>query len=286
MRVSLFTRHLIQLNLAMLFISTSGVLGRFITISPPLTIFFRALIAGIFLYLFCRIKNFKVFNLEKADVLSVFFSGLFMGIHWITYFYSLQLSNVAIGMLSVFTYPVITAFLEPLILKTGFKTNQLLLAVLVVVGIYFLVPEFSFENKYTLAVGLGILSAFFYALRNILVKKQISKYQGSVLMWYQLVVVCVLLSPVIFFYPLEAIPSQLPAIIILALLTTAIGHSMYVMSFRFFSVTTASIMGSLQPLYGILLGFVFLREYPSFETAVGGTLILISVILEGYRSYK
>ena len=46
-----------------------------------------------------------------------------MGTHWIIYFISLKLSNVAIGMLSVFTYPVITAFLEPILLGNKFKSQ-------------------------------------------------------------------------------------------------------------------------------------------------------------------
>lgn len=286
MRVSDYSRNIILLNLSMLFISTSGTLGRYIDLPPAVTIFFRALLAAFFLYVFCRFLKIKLFKIDKKDVLNIVFSGLFMGIHWITYFYALQLSNVAIGMLTIFTYPVITTFLEPLLLKTKFQAKQMLLAILVMFGIYLLVPEFDFKNTYTLAVVFGLVSAFFYALRNILVKKQIEKYNSTALMWYQLVIVIVMLSPVLFYYPLNHLPGQLPAIAILALITTAVGHSLYVYSFRFFSVTTASIMGSLQPLYGIILGFIFLREVPSLLTIAGGTLIMISVVLEGIRSYK
>jgi drug/metabolite transporter (DMT)-like permease len=286
MQISAYTRNVILLNLSMLFVSTSGVLGRYIALPPPLTIFFRAVLAGFFLYLYCYIRKINLFKIDKEDVVSIALSGIFMGVHWITYFYSLQLSNVAIGMLTIFTYPVMTVFLEPLLLKTKFQANQMILAVLVVIGIYFLVPEFSFENEYTLAVAFGLVSAFFYALRNILVKKHIVQYHGTALMWYQLVIIVVFLFPVLFFFPTEMLPHQLPALAVLALLTTAIGHSLYVMSFRYFSVTTASIMGSLQPLYGIILGIIFLNEIPSLFTIIGGGLIMISVVLEGIRSYR
>ncbi|XLS27608.1 DMT family transporter [Flavobacteriaceae bacterium M23B6Z8] len=286
MRLSGYARNLVILNLSMLFISTSGALGRYITTVPPVTIFFRALIAAIFLYAFCRYKGINVLKPLGNDLKSIALSGLFMGIHWVTYFYSLQLSNVAIGMLSIFTYPVITTFLEPLLLKTKFQPFQLLLALLVVLGIYFLVPEFSFKNDHTLAVLLGVISALFYALRNILVKKHINNYHGTAIMWYQLVVVIIFLMPFLLFYSLDDVWTQLPALATLALLTTAIGHSLYVVSFRFFSVSTASIMGSLQPLYGICIGFLFLGEYPAMETIIGGALILASVVLEGIRSFR
>ncbi|WP_340198788.1 DMT family transporter [Ascidiimonas sp. W6] len=286
MQVSPYVRHLVLLNLSMLFISTSGVLGRYIALPPPLTIFCRALLALFFLFFYCYFTKINLFQRLGKDTKTIFFSGIFMGVHWITYFYALKFSNVAIGMLSIFTYPVITIFLEPILLKTTFQKNQLFLAILVVVGIFFLVPEFSFDNRYTLAVFLGVISAFFYALRNILVKKQIGKYQATALMWYQLLIIVLMLIPTLFLFPLDGIADQLPALAILALLTTAVGHSLYVMSFRYFSVSTASIMGSLQPLYGIILGFVFLREYPTPSTIIGGILILTSVVLEGVRSYK
>ena len=64
-----------------------------------------------------------------------------MTTHWVTYFYALQWSNVAIGMLSLFTYPVITALLEPLILKTKFQKHHLILGFIVLIGVYFLAPD-------------------------------------------------------------------------------------------------------------------------------------------------
>ena len=229
-----YLRQLLELNLAMMLISTSGALGRYITLAPPLTILLRAFMALSLLYLFCQIRKISLFKVDKKDITGIVFGGIFMGAHWITYFYALQLSNVAIGMLSIFTYPVITAFLEPILLKSRFNRSQLLLALLVLVGIYFLVPEFSLENSYTVAVLLGVLSALFYSLRNIIVKKHIPRYHGIALMWYQLLVITIFLLPVIPFFPWSGAVGQLPAILMLALLTTAIGHTLYVMSFRHF----------------------------------------------------
>lgn len=209
-----------------------------------------------------------------------------MGIHWVTYFYSLSLSSVAIGMLSIYTYPVITTFLEPLLLKTRFSKMHLGLAVLVLFGIYFLVPEFSLENEQTLAVAFGVTSAFFYSLRNLLMKQEVEKYNGSVLMMYQMIIITIMLSPVLFLFDLSAVPSQLAPILVLAVVTTCFGHTLLLMSFRNFSVTTASIISSAQPVYGILLGLLFLGEYPAINTIIGGALIIFAVFAEIIRSMK
>jgi drug/metabolite transporter (DMT)-like permease len=279
-------KHILELNFAVVLISTSGTLGRYITLYPFVTITFRAILAGIVLYLFCRFRKFKINIANKKDLFKVVVGGCLMGIHWVTYFYSLSLSSVAIGMLSIYTYPVITTFLEPLLLKTRFSKMHLGLAVLVLFGIYFLVPEFSFENDQTLAVAFGVTSAFFYSLRNLLMKQEVEKYNGSVLMMYQMVVITIMLSPVLFLFDLSAVPSQLAPILVLAVITTCFGHTLLLMSFRNFSVTTASIISSAQPVYGILLGLLFLGEYPAVNTIIGGVLIVFAVFAEIFRSIK
>ncbi len=269
----------------MIFVSTSGALGRYVELPVPLTIFSRAALALLALWLYCKYKGISL-RIGKEDSLHILLSGLLMGLHWLLYFYALQLSNVAIGMLSMFTYPVITSFLEPLVLRTKFHKVHLLLGILVLIGIYFLVPDHDAGNSYTLAVGLGVLSAFFYALRNLVLKTKVVKYNGSMLMCYQVGIVVLLLVPALFFFDLKAIGPQWKALAALAILTTALGHTMFLRSFKHFSITTASIISSVQPVYGILIGAVFLGEIPALQTILGGLLILSSVVIESVLSYK
>lgn len=207
-----------------------------------------------------------------------------MAAHWVTYFYALQLSNVAIGMLSIFTYPVMTALLEPILLKTKFQASQLLLAGIVLVGIFFLVPELDLSNNITQGVLMGLLSALVYSIRNIILKTKVADFNGSIIMFYQMVVTLVLLAPVLLLYSSVEVPRFLGQIVILGLVTTAIGHTLFLQSFKHFSVSTASIMSSIQPIYGILLGMIFLKEFPNGQSLIGGTLILLTVVIESRRA--
>lgn len=278
-------KNLLALNIAVLLISTSGPLGRYIDMPVPIIIGSRAFFAGILLFIFCKWKKFS-FSLKNKDRKTIIAGGVLLGVHWVTYFYALKLSNVAIGMLSLFTFPIITAFLEPLLLKTKFQKTHLALGALVLVGIYFLVPEFSNENSYAKAVGLGVFSAVCFSLRNIIMKSKVEEYHGSILMFYQLVIVSFFLVPFFFILDTSNIVSPLPATLILALLTTAVGHTLFLLSLKSFSTTTTSIIGSVQPVYGILLGMLFLKEYPEWTTLFGGGLILLSVVIESVRTYE
>lgn len=275
----------LELNLAMLLVSTSGALGRYIQLAPALTIAARAAIAFIILFGYCKIKGVSL-EVSKSHIIPIVLSGLFLGGHWVTYFYSLQWSNVAIGMLSLFTYPILTAFLEPIFLKTQLQRMHLLLGVLVLIGIYYLVPDFSLENSNTLAVLIGLFSALLYALRNVILKKQVSAYNGSSLMAWQMAVIAIVLSPFFWIEDSSEIVSQLPWIFTLAIVTTVLGHTLFLMCFKYFSITSISILSSIQPIYGIIIGAIFLKEIPTFQTIIGGILILAAVVIESLRTQK
>ncbi len=269
----------------MLLLGTSGPFGKFIDLPVPLTIGIRAAMAFFLLFVYCKWRGIS-FRLRRQDVFPILLSGFLMCIHWISYFKALQLSNVAIGMLSLFTYPVITAFLEPFFLKTKFQAIHLVLAILVLFGIYFLVPNFSFDNGHTIAIGIGVFSAFCYAVRNLILKTKVDKYNGSILMTYQMIIVTVLLLPVYFMYDLVEVSDQWQGLVGLVVITTALGHTMFVNTFKYFSITTVSIISCIQPIYGIIIGALFLSEIPTWTTLLGGTMILISVIIESIRSYR
>jgi len=279
-------KQLFELVLATLFISTSGALGKFIDMPPPVTVWWRAFLAAIFIYVFIRFKKISLRIDSKRDLVTFILSALFMGIHWITYFYALKFSNVALGMLSLFTYPVITALLEPLFFKVKLNPIHILLGVVVLIGIYVLAPDFDLQSAQVKGVLLGVISALFYSLRLLLLKKYTDKYHGSMLMFYQISIVSVVMLPVIFMMDTSGIQTQFTAVLLLALLTTAIGHTLFLQSLKYFSVGTASIISSIQPIFGIIIAYIFLNEIPTWNTFWGGALILSTVVIESIRSQK
>ena len=279
-------KNLSGLLLATLFISTSGVLGKYIAMPSEVIVWFRSVFAMVFLYIFIRFKKIDLTLKSKKHIVPFVISGLFMAAHWITYFYALKLSNVAIGMLSLYTFPVMTALLEPLFLKVKFSPIHIFLGLLVLLGIYILAPEFTLGNTQVQGILFGLLSALCYSIRILILKQYVTQYNGTMLMFYQTLIITICLVPVLFFMDLSGLQSQFPYLILIALITTAIGHTMMVHSFKHFSVSTASIISSVQPVFGIILAFIFLNEIPNMNTFIGGSLILATVIIESIRSKK
>ena len=271
--------HLLLLNVSILLISTSGVLGRSIALDPKAVIFYRsALAALLFALYFLGKRQATVFR--RPPSLANGIAGFLMAAHWVTYFYALQWSNVAVGMLSLFTYPVITALLEPLFFAVKYSKIRLLLAGLMLFGIYLLVPEFELENQQFKAVGIGVFSAFCYAARNLVLKKSIHKESGMQMMFYQVIIVAIILIPFANETPYQAVLGEWKSLLLLAFFTTVLGHSLFLQSLKYFSVTRASLISCAQPLYGIVLAGFLLQELPEMKTLFGGLLILAAVAIE------
>ena len=172
-------------------------------------------------------------------------------------------------------------------MKVKFNQIYLVLGLLILGGLSFLVPEFNFESTQIKGILFGVFSALCYAIRILILKKHVANYNGTMLMFYQTVIITDLaIANLVFHGSLSGLQSQLPFLLLLALLTTAVGHSLLLHALKFFSATTTTIISSLQPIFGIGLAVFFLNEIPNFNTYIGGGLILLTVVIESIRSKK
>ena len=275
-------RHLAELLLAIFVMSSSGALGRYLDLPVPFAIWARCAIAAVALFSILLLFNQSI-RIRSADRVKLVLPTLLMGAHWLTYFHALKLSGVAVGMLTLFTYPLMTSLLEPFMLKIKPIGRHIPLAFLALLGIYFLVPEFNLANDQTLGVLFGLMAALTYSVRNILIRKNISNISGVLSMGYQLVGLSVLLAPSIFLFPLDfqnIIVNKGLALLSLGIITTAIGHTLFVKSFGYLTVTTVSILSNLTPILGIILGALWLGEIPERGVYFGGSIILMVTIIE------
>lgn len=209
-----------------------------------------------------------------------------MAIHWVSYFYALSLSSIAIAMLTLHIFPALTTILEPLILKTKFEFYHLILAICVIAGIWIILPSFDLNDKIVLATFCGIISALSYALRNIWTRKIMIHYNASLVMFYHLCIMTLLLSPFLAVKSSAALHYDWSYILALALVTTVIGHTLLVNSLKHFSAVSVSLISSIIPVYGILWGIFLLSEFPDKKTLMGGAFIMATFLIESYVSNK
>ncbi len=273
-------QSLFYLHIAVLLFGGTALFSKLIDLSALDITFYRATVATIalFLLLIFQKKQIKLFNIK--DYMIAVLLGVVVGIHWITYFAGMQMAGIAIGMIAFFTYPVITVFMEPLFNKSKPKVKDLLSAIVVIFGVYLLIPDVNLGNQVTLGIVTGISSAFFFSLRNIIHKNYFSHYSGSHTMFYQTLVVSIMLLVFIDVKPTNISSTNGLLILLVGVVFTALPHALFASSLRYLSATTVGLISCLQPLYGSILAFVLLQEKVSVETAIGGTLIVSAAIFE------
>jgi len=171
-------------------------------------------------------------------------------------------------------------FIEPFFHGNKPKLKDLLSAAVVMLGIYLLIPDADFGNDVTLGVLTGIVSAFFFAFRNIIHKRYFSQYSGPQTMFYQTIVASLLLCAFIEVPVMQVSHYDLGLLVVAGVIFTATPHSLFAASLQYLSAATAGLISCLQPLYGTFLAFLLLHEQPSLLTLVGGALVISAAFYE------
>jgi drug/metabolite transporter (DMT)-like permease len=73
-------------------------------------------------------------------------------------------------------------------------------------------------------------------------------------------------------------------LLVLGVFCTALAHTMFIGSLRRVSAHTASVVASLEPVYGIALAVLLLGEVPSPRTFVGALLIVGAALVATRRA--
>lgn len=273
-------QSLIYLHIAVLLFGGTALFAKLIGLSALDITAYRAAIAGLAICVLLSLQK-KPIKLHRAkDYVIAILLGIAVGIHWVTYFAGMQLAGITVGMLAFFTYPVITVFLEPLLNKSKPKTKDIISAVVVIFGIYLLIPNVNLGDDITLGVLTGVVSALFFALRNITHKRYFSEYGGPQTMFYQTLVASLMLCAFIEVPITEINDTDLILLLIAGVVFTAMPHSLFAASLKHLSAATAGLISCLQPLYGTILAIIILHERPSVMTLIGGALIVSAACFE------
>ena len=120
----------------------TGILGKLIHKDALHIVWYRTLIAFVALGLFLLYLG-KDFRLTKKMAPKVIVVGLVVAIHWMTFYYSIQLSTASLAIVCLSTTTLHVSWLEPLVMNKKFSLRQLLMGLVVISGISFVSLDFS-----------------------------------------------------------------------------------------------------------------------------------------------
>lgn len=265
-----------SLYLSVLLLSTNGLFARSINLDATSITVLRSMIAaaGILLLLLLQRRGLRLPNVKTTIVtLSL---GVCLGLHWITFFHSMQVSSVTVGIVSLFSYPVITVLLEPHFGARALQKRDIVAAILVFSGVAVMATTKNEQQGNVLAgVFWGVSSATLFALRNVSQKYWLHHVASGNIMLYQVAAVALLFAVFADWQSIHHLNSHNWLLLtILGLVCTAGAHTLVTISLKRLAAKSVALISCLQPFLASLLAWLVLSEAPSPQIVIGGLLIV------------
>lgn len=279
----------IQLHIAVFLAGFTAVLGELIKLNEGLLVWYRMLFTAIILGVVMLVrKEFK--RQPFKEILRMAGVGSIIAFHWVTFYGSVKYGNISVALVCLSSAGFFSALLEPIILRRKIIPAELGLGLMAIAGIYII---FDFHPQFKLGIIYGLLAAFGSALFPIFNKQLIERVKPRELTFYEMaggfIFLCISL-PVYLHYTDDVeyfIPTASDAgwLTVLVVLCTVVCFDLQLKALEKISAFTCNLMYNLEPLYGIILAFIFFDEAKVFHGGfyIGVALILLAIVFQMVR---
>jgi drug/metabolite transporter (DMT)-like permease len=272
--MSVHTRNLLRLHAAVLLFGLAGLFGKFLDLAPAVIVFGRVGFASLVLLAASAYGRLPLWPRSWGGLGAFLALGVLLAVHWTTFFHSVQVSSVAIALITYSTFPVFVAVLEPPLFREKLRIIDVPLALLALAGVAILIPSFEPGDQTTQGVLWGVASGLTFALLSLLNRKYVRHHASITVALYQDAFAAVALLPFVVLRWPALTPRDVLLLAVLGVLCTAVAHALFIASLRGITARTASMIACLEPVYGTVLAALLLREIPPGRTVAGGLLVL------------
>lgn len=289
-KITIADNSFIKLHIAVFLAGFTGVFGKLIHLDAFVLVWYRMLLVTFFLF-FILLFSKKLQKISWKDFGKMALIGSIIAIHWVTFYGSIAHSNISIGVVCFSLCGFFSALAEPLLLKKKFSLTNLLLSMIVIVGIGLI---FSFDHRYRTGILYGTVSAALASVFTILNRKYSSTCSSSNMLLYQMgtgFLLLTLLSPIYLRMNPEIaiIPGNMDFLFlsILAIVCTILPFMFQIQVLRHISVFTVNLTYTMEPIYSILIAFIFFGEARevNFAFYVGLVIIIVAVLLQNMNTF-
>ncbi len=281
------THYLVLMHLIIFMWGFTGILGKLIHLDAVIIVWFRVFIAffSLLAYFIFTKKSLRIKT--KKNFLMISLVGIFVGLHWLTFYQSIQLSTASLGILCLSTTTLHVSWLEPLVMKRKFDWIEMLLSIIVVFGIYITTDDFGAKEYQALVYGL--FSAVFAALFAVFNTKLVTEESASTISLYEMLSASIAITFFLFYlgklnmdvFIME--PSDLYWLLFLGIACTSFAFLATIIVMDKLGAFTVSLSINLEPIYTLVLAIFILNEddllSPRFY--IGATLIIVTVAANG-----
>ncbi|WP_282037785.1 DMT family transporter [Saccharicrinis aurantiacus] len=279
---------LILLHFIVFIYGFTAILGKLITLDAIQIVWYRMLFAIVGLFIYLRFKKLDI-SISKKQIIKLLGIGIVVALHWITFFHAIKISNVSVTLGTLSSGTLFASILEPLFFRTKIKRLEVLIGVIIIAGLYLI---FRYELQYVNGIIVALISTVLATTFTILNKSFTHKVAPSIISFYEMIGGFIGISLYIalkgnfnsqFF---EVSTNDLVYLLILGIVCTAFAFAASVDVMKVVSAYTVVLSINMEPVYGIILAFLFFgdSEYMSSGFYLGTIIILLSVFC--YPMYK
>ena len=288
--------NLKQEQIKLMFISaTFGTIGfvmHFIPLSSPVTVFYRALIGGLFIIVMCLVSN-KVIDIKsmKENFMILVLTSFFMGLNWVFQFEAFKVSSVAIGTVCYNTMPIFLLIIASIVFKERITIKNIICISIATIGIVLVsnVIETGIQSNQVLGCIYGIFGAVLYALI-VVYNRKLSNIATHDKIIFQFIFSSIIMAIYVLLIQRNTLffdknlDSHTYIIGLISLLTLCLFHTGFCYVHYFNAVSnlkaeTVAIMTYIDPVVALLLSYFVLKEQTTGMQIIGAILILGSTLI-------
>ncbi|WP_299286585.1 DMT family transporter [uncultured Mucilaginibacter sp.] len=260
----------------------TGILGALISVSAFYLVWYRLLIASLSLLLYLVFAKVK-FKVDWKTFLQLACTGALVGMHWLLFFQSIKISTVSVTLVCLSSITLFTAVFEPLVTNKKISRLEILAGLMIIFGIFLI---FKFESQYTKGIILGLISAAAASIFSIINSQLVKQKPAPVIAFYELTGAFFWLSVYLFFMggfkaSLRLSSNDFAYLILLGTVCTSVAYVAGVAVMRQLSAFRVALVTNLEPVYGIIMAFIFFGDLKKMTPGfwIGAVLILSTIFL-------
>jgi drug/metabolite transporter (DMT)-like permease len=223
-------------------------------------------------------------RLDRRDLILVIVSGIFLSLHFAAFIFAVKGTTIANATFLVNTSPVMLAVLSPILIKERTTNGEVLAVLIAMAGVFCIAYAGNGFRFFGLADVSALLAAFFLTVYSLagrhLRTAGISTACYTTYVYSTAALVALLMVALLganTFHPYNT--QNLVAIFGLALVPTALGHSLYNYSLGSVKAVTANLFPLMEPIIASILAVPLFGEIPTAMQIAGYVLILVAVVI-------
>ncbi|WOH36081.1 DMT family transporter [Thalassotalea fonticola] len=263
-----------SLHGAVILLALCALFAKWLTLPALYIVVGRSLFAALAILLFCRFNSLSL-NLSKHLIIKLALSGLILAMHWWSFFYTIQISSVTIGLLTFACFPLFVAVMSIALKLQKLTVSILVQALLCILGIYLVEAAQPIAQSDITALAIGLFSALSFAILTMFNQKFVQHCSPIAVTFWQNLFAGLWLCPALFIYQIWPSANETLLIALLGIVFTALAHSLLLSSLKVINAFLVSLTLTLEPLYGITAAWLLLDERLTLSIFAGAGLIIL-----------